>query len=308
MSRTDFNGDGRDDILWHRSDGALTDWLATESGNFTPNAANELEVVNTSWEIAGTGDFDGDGRDDILWRRADGAMTNWLGNPNGGFTPNAANLLQVVDPQWQIIAVGDFNGDGKDDILWHRADGAITDWLGTASGSFTPNASNALFVPDSQWHVVGTGDFNGDHRDDILWQSNDGFISEWLGNAAGGFDPSQFVGKMNSAVVAIDDFNGDGRDDIVVADAWSFYSLYDARPGGIFDFSNYAPFADAVQTTIIATGDYDGDGGADFLMRTQTGSVIEVPGHDDGTFSMATAVRFDFPTPWHIHSHVEVFV
>ena len=39
----------------------------------------------TSWHIAGTGDFNGDGRDDILWRNDTGAVTNWLGQANGGF-------------------------------------------------------------------------------------------------------------------------------------------------------------------------------------------------------------------------------
>ena len=314
MSRTDFNGDGRDDILWHRDDGALTDWLATEGGSFSPNAANELEVVNTAWQIAATGDFNGDGRDDILWRRADGAMTDWLGNLNGSFTPNAANLLQVVDPQWHIVSVGDFNGDGKDDILWRRSDGAVTDWLGTASGGFTPNAANALFVPDSQWYIVGTGDFNGDGRDDILWQSHypmvngrDGFISEWLGNSSGGFDPSAFIDFMNSSVVAVDDFNGDGRDDIIVADAWSWYEMYDARPDGSFDFSVWAPFADAVQTTLIATGDYDGNGLADLLMRTQTNSIIEVLSLGDENYALNDAARFDFPTPWHIQPTLNPF-
>lgn len=321
MSRTDFNGDGRDDVLWHRDDGALTDWLATEGGGFSPNAANELEIVNPAWQIAGTGDFNGGGRDDILWRRADGAMTNWLGNPNGSFTPNAANLLQVVDPQWHIISVGDFNGDGRDDILWRRTDGAMTDWLGNANGSFTSNAANALFVPDSQWHVVGTGDFNGDGRDDILWQSaypqvndHDGLISEWFGNAAGGFDPGQFVAKMYSSVIGtaltstgIDDFNGDGRDDIIVSDAWGFYSLYEARPDGSFDLGEYAPFADSAQTGIEMTGDYNGDGRADLLMRAQFNSVVELLGQTDGSFATNPAVRFDFPTPWHIEPHWGVF-
>nr|NUR36741.1 hypothetical protein [Sphingomonas sp.] len=86
----DFNGDHRDDLMWRNDNGALTDWLGTTAGGFTPNGSNLLEVVDTGWQIAGIGDFNGDSRDDVLWRRADGAMTDWLGTPSGGLSPNGA--------------------------------------------------------------------------------------------------------------------------------------------------------------------------------------------------------------------------
>jgi hypothetical protein len=50
-----------------------------------------------------------------------------------------------------VIGTGDFNGDGKSDILWRSDSGTITDWLGQADGGFT---SNPFYVtPDSSWHV-----------------------------------------------------------------------------------------------------------------------------------------------------------
>ena len=42
----------------------------------------------------------------------------------------------------------------------------------------------------SNWHIVGIGDFNGDTRDDILWQNSDGTIRDWLGQADGSFFPN----------------------------------------------------------------------------------------------------------------------
>lgn len=215
----DFNGDGLVDILWHRDDGAMTDWLGTHNGSFAPNGANELEVINPQWQIAATGDFNGDGRDDILWHRDDGAMTDWLGNPNGSFTPNAANALEVVATQWQIVGAGDFNGDGRDDILWRNVDGRITDWLGTPTGGFADNVANALNGVSLDWHVAGIGDFNGDGRDDILWRNTDGRVTDWLGTANGGFAPNSgaFLASVSTdwSVAAIGDYNGDARDDIL---------------------------------------------------------------------------------------------
>ena len=98
----DFNGDGRSDILWRDDAGRITDWLGTANGGFAPNAANALHGVSNDWQIATTGDFNGDGRDDVLWRNIDGRMTDWLGQANGGFVDNFANSYATVGTQWQI--------------------------------------------------------------------------------------------------------------------------------------------------------------------------------------------------------------
>ena len=100
-------------------------------------------------------DFNGDGRSDILWRNVDGQLSNWLANANGngGFTPNNGNAAGVVPVAWQIVGTGDFNGDGRDDILWRHTDGTLSNWLATAAGGFTPNDANAATPVPTAWHV-----------------------------------------------------------------------------------------------------------------------------------------------------------
>jgi hypothetical protein len=186
----DFNGDGRADILWRNDSGALTDWLGRADGGFTANDPVALIYdIPTSWKVAGTGDFNGDGRSDILWRNDSGALTNWLGQANGGFVANDPNaLIYDISTSWKVAGTGDFNGDGRSDILWRNDSGALTDWLGQANGSFVANDSVALIydIPTS-WKVAGTGDFNGDGRADILWRNDNGAMTDWLGKANGGF-------------------------------------------------------------------------------------------------------------------------
>ena len=116
MARMDFNGDGRSDVLWRNDDGRVTNWLGTANGGYAPNSANALLGVSADWQIAQTGDFNGDGRDDILWRNLDGRITNWLGTATGGFADNVANAYRSVSTDWQIAGVGDFNGDGRSDV------------------------------------------------------------------------------------------------------------------------------------------------------------------------------------------------
>ena len=183
----DFNGDGRSDILWRNDDGRLTNWLGITNGGYFDNAANALTDVPTSWHVAGTGDFNGDGRDDILWRNDDGRLTDWLGATNGGFFDNSANAYESVPNSWHVAGTGDFNGDGRDDILWRHDDGGLTDWLGATNGGFFDNAAKVLTGVPTSWHVADIGDFNGDGRDDILWRNDDGRLTDWLGATNGGF-------------------------------------------------------------------------------------------------------------------------
>ena len=153
------------------------------------NYANSAVNVPTGWVVAGTGDFNGDGKDDVLWRDSGSGLTvDWLGQANGGFASNWNNSVVQVPVDWKVVATGDFNGDGKDDLLWRDANtGLIVDWLGQANGGFSDNyASSAISVP-LDWHVAGTGDFNGDGRDDVLWRNDSGQLTDWLANLNGSF-------------------------------------------------------------------------------------------------------------------------
>ena len=133
-------------------------------------------------------DFNGDGRDDILWRNMQdhtyvgsggiiprGTITNWLAAPGGGFVSNNAHAWRTdVSGQWQVVGIEDFNADGRDDLLWRHDNGTFTNWLATQNGGFVANDANALTLVPTSWHVVGTGDFNGDHLGDVLWRHDDG--------------------------------------------------------------------------------------------------------------------------------------
>jgi hypothetical protein len=58
-----------------------------------------------------------------------------------------------VPTDWKIAQIGDFNGDGRDDILWRNNSGLTSDWLGQASGAFTDNYANAAAFVSTNWHV-----------------------------------------------------------------------------------------------------------------------------------------------------------
>ena len=304
--RNDFNGDGRSDILWRNVNGQLSNWLGQANGGFTPNNANAASVVPVAWQVAGTGDFNGDGRDDILWRNVDGQLSNWLATAAGGFIQNNVNAAAVVSTAWQVVGTGDFNGDGRDDILWRNTDGTVTDWLGTATGGFTPNDSNAArFVP-TEWNVVGTGDFNGDGRDDILWRNTNGQVSDWLGQADGGFILNDDIALTNVAtswhVVGTGDFNGDGRDDILWRnDDGQLSNWLGQADGGFVNNGTVSGVFVPLAWSVVAVGDYNGDGIDDILWRNTDGTLSNWLGTANGSFTPNDSNAATFvPVSWEV--------
>ena len=112
------------------------------------------------------GDFNGDGKPDILWQYDNNA--NALDTHNGdtvlwlmnGTSFTFADIIGIGNPSWHPAATGDFNGDGKSDILWQYNNGAnAADALNGAASLWLMNGSNPLSqtsiaLPPTSWHVT----------------------------------------------------------------------------------------------------------------------------------------------------------
>jgi probable HAF family extracellular repeat protein len=178
----DFNGDGVADILWRNANGDVVIWFMYANG--TIGSSVDLGIVSNNpvaWSIQGTGDFNGDGTPDILWRNANGDVVVWLmGTPpyQVGKIASSADL-GVVPSAWTIQGTGDFNGDGKTDILWRNANGDVVTWL-MNGGAIAASAD--LGVIPSTWSIRGTGYFDSDAKSDILWRNANGDVVIWFMN------------------------------------------------------------------------------------------------------------------------------
>src|SRR5262249_35557326 len=159
----DFNGDGISDILFRNVAIAPDNPLhlyQMNSGVVTNNGP--VGTIASNYLYGGSGDFDGNGNADTLWYNS--ASGEVLVQLRAGFNVIAEGAAGVVSPalNWGIKDTGDFNGDGRYDILWYNnVTGQVNAWM-LNGVSFQNGGTIATVSPATQWQIKGTGDFNGD--------------------------------------------------------------------------------------------------------------------------------------------------
>jgi len=85
---------------------------------------------NDDWKIVGVGDFNGDGKPDLVWQHTNGWLSVWYMNGPNMVSSAYLNPTQAADPNWRIRSVIDLNGDGKPDLIWqHMSTGTVSAWF-----------------------------------------------------------------------------------------------------------------------------------------------------------------------------------
>ncbi|MCA6094763.1 FG-GAP-like repeat-containing protein, partial [Streptomyces sp. SCA3-4] len=135
---TRYRGDGwnRDGLIAQWDDGTLMAYSPAPDGTLSGGSRKEMwrDKTWTKKRIA-TGDFNGDGRDDVAAVAANGQLHLYAGNGKGSFD-NARDLWR--DASWdtmQLVLGGDFNGDGKGDLLARWGRGDLRWYAGDGKGS-----------------------------------------------------------------------------------------------------------------------------------------------------------------------------
>ncbi len=195
----DLNNDGQDDVLLRNLiSGQNLLWEMTPFGEAI--AAERLigrDVADPNWSLSGTGDFNNDGKTDIVLRNetAD-QIVAWYMNSDGTIQSESLVGRGFGDNNWKIEATADFNSDGQTDILLNNALSGQT-LLWTMNGSNI--ASEALLgrtVADQNWKIEGAKDFNNDGITDVFWRHSSGQGLLWTMQSATQIGQEQLISNV----------------------------------------------------------------------------------------------------------------
>ncbi len=194
----DLDGDRCNDVFVRSPKGEAR-IHPTICGGGLPDQQSFSTKVSTDWSaynaILSPGDVTGDGRADLLTRSAStGKLYVYANNGAGGFKARA-----LAGPGFggykRLIAAGDLNGDGTNDLLAIDASNELWRYNGTGTGTFTPRSLVFKDWGTSYKDIVAGLDLTGDGRVDLFSLDNNG--RAWLnkGNGNGGFDNRSQTGK-----------------------------------------------------------------------------------------------------------------
>ena len=244
---------------------------------------------------AHAGRFYGGPRSDVLLHH--GTSIQLFQNNGAGFTHRFSGVERVPG-SWQFqandqIVVGDFNGDGVDEVVIFNG----VDWAFPYLGLLVSDGTGGLrLIARYDGDIPGWGgfrsndrffcaDLNGDGRDDLIVFNGDDWSMTYVGllrSTGSGFymtnrydgDIPGWGGLARHDELFVGDLNGDGRDDLVVFNGqdWSmaYVGLFRAQSSGLSMTARYdgdiPGWGGLARNDRLILGDFDGDGRCDVFI------------------------------------------
>ncbi len=276
--------------------GRIAILLGKGDGTFLP--PRTFPVTNPV-EIA-TGDFNGDGNEDLAVTESngtgDGSLAIFLGDGKGGFKQSANYVTGVASG---FVAVADFNGDGRLDAAvtdegFDSTPGDVIVFLGNGHGKLRRVAKFNL--PHQQPTGIAAGDLNGDHYPDLaVTLAGSGSVAVLMNDGTGKFlKPVTYNAGGGEAVdVKIADLQNNGKQDLVVANlSQGMVVLLNNGDGTFGKPTTYVPTCHNCQAPeACVAADFNLDGKLDVACATNSVDSYFFYGKGNGKFGPSIPIK-----------------
>lgn len=313
----DFNLDGTPDRFLVNTEFDRTGiQLRSRDGGVLGNFATPHVDLDTD-RLLNIADYNGDGRDDLLWRSASAQRIIWLTHRDGkGVDVSfAAPDLLPDNPVTAPVATADFNGDGYLDRFYHNQGTGQTTVEIRRNGNIL-GSRNLLEVTTTWWNIAAVGDTNDDGRADILWVNRNGDRLLWemyglnyrlirLNNPSTPDNPGtpSTPGPPTDPPRFSADFDGDGDQDRFFHDAATNQTRVQLLQGGTVVADKLLPRVNAQTWTATDAADFTGDGKDDILWLRNDGTAVRWA--MDGTRFSGAFFAATPGTGWRYHASAD---
>ena len=269
---SDIDANGISDVMfqWTGGQGQIGFWMNGTSAWQSTNSTHPTDV----WDVLGAYDMNANGKADAVLvgnTEISGIKGAFIGYyvDSSDFDSNWVNISYLTNYEGYVWKnkVGNLTGnDGMNSIVWHCNEiGALGVWTDGTDSWISLGAGY-----DSNWTLVGCGDFDGTGKDAVVMSYMGGSKYYAIDIDGGG----SFLAASDSGweVRAIADFAGDGRDDIV-----AFHKETGiVAKWGDGTTSNWSQLGqlDPADWFVAGAGDYNGDGHDDLLVRQYSTGML----------------------------------
>jgi hypothetical protein len=249
-----------------------------------------------------TGDFDGDGKTDLVIVNNKSNSISVLRNTGSNGTVSfAAKVDFITGTQPWNISTGDLDGDGKLDIAVANLNSAsVSLFRNTSSVGIISFTTKVDFTTGLSPYNISIGDLDGDGKLDLAVANNYSNSVSVLRNT-GSSGTISFAAKVDFTTgtqtisVSMGDLDGDGKLDLAVTNNGTIISVLRNTGGnGTVSFAAKVDFTTGSGANSISIVDFDGDGKLDFVVGNSNSNSLSVFRNtgSSGTISFATKVDF----------------
>lgn len=293
-----------------------TNLVAYSTGNFTPTftpgngslTADDFEPnldfgTDSNPYFLALGDLDGDGKTDLAIANDVGTVSVLRNTGSTGAVSYATNVNFTTATGSTSVAIGDIDGDGKQDLIVSNNIGTISILRNTGSPGVVSFATNVDFAAGANPQTVAIGDVDGDGKVDLaVTNQGSNTVSVFRNTSTPGavnFESSvNFAAATDPVFIAMGDLDGDGKVDLAIANfAIDQVSvLRNLSSLGTVNFAASVNFTTGNNPHAVAIGDLDGDGKADMTVTNTGDNDISVLRNLSTPGSLVFAGKVDFPT------------